>query len=299
MNVKSLTRALIIASVFAPGLLFAQHHKEKLPPVLFEHLRLNVADKEASAKWYVEHVGLEIIPAENKDLVYVADKDHNFMIEFSSIPGVRQTYSDVDLNAFHLAFEGHATIEAVAEKMLKNGATQLGEIYRNKVGDYVLNLQDPNGFAAQLIHRVDAFYPQPVKSTIRFEHFAFNTTNQMVSALWYVQFMDLTIPWSKDIGKANNNYRTYRVPYIGDVEERMSLELFGKDLDCSLNHMPHNVIHMAFATEEPEKLAKRMVQGGARQVGGKRVESNGDIIIDLYDPRGVPLRLVKRKVPIL
>ena len=299
MNMKMLTRTLIITALFMPGLLFAQHHKEKLSPVLFEHLRINVADKEAAAKWYVENVGLEVIPSDNTDVVYVADKDHNFMLEFSSVPGLRNTYSDVDLNAYHLAFEGHATIEAVAEKMLKNGATQLGEIYRNKVGDYVLNLQDPNGFAAQLIHRVDAFYPDPVKSTIRFEQFAFNTEDQMLAALWYVQFMDLTIPWSKDIKADNNNYRTYRVPYIGDIEERMSFELFGKDLECALNNMPHEVIHTAFSTDEPEKLAKRMIHGGARQVGEKRIEANGDIVIDLYDPRGVPLRLIKRKTPIL
>jgi hypothetical protein len=79
----------------------------------------------------------------------------------------------------------------------------------------------------------------------------------------------------------------------------MSLELFGKDLDCSLHNMPHEVIHVAFTTDEPEKLAKRMIHGGARQVGVKRVEPNGDVIIDLYDPRGAPIRLIKREKPIL
>ena len=277
----------------------AQHRKEKLPPALFEHLHINVADKEASAEWYVEHVGLERLPTDNPEVVCVADKDHNFMIEFSSVPGIRNTYSDIDLNAFHLAFEGHETIEDVAAQMLAHGAVRLGEIYRNKVGDYVLNLQDPNGFSVQLIHRVDAFYPQPVKSTIRFEHFAFNTTNQMVSALWYVQFMDLSIPWSKDIKKDKGNYRNYRVPYIGDAEDRMSFELFGKDLACALNGLPHEVIHIGFTTDEPEKLAKRMIHGGARQAGEKQIRPNGDTVINLYDPRGVPLQLIKRRKPLI
>jgi hypothetical protein len=274
--------------------------KENLSPVLFEHLHLNVANKEATAKWYVENVGLEIIPTDNRSVIYVADKDRNFMFEFSSIPGIRNNFSDIHIDSFHAAFEGHKTIEAVAEKMLAHGAKQLGEIYRNKVGDYVLNLQDINGLTAQLIHRVDPFYSKPVKSTIRFEHMAYNTPDQMLTALWYVQFMNLTIPWSKDIEKDKNLFRNYRVPYVGDTEQRMSIELFGKaDVPCAFYNLPHDVIHIAFHTNEPERLANQMVFGGAKQVGEKRVEANGDIIIDLYDPRGAPFRLIKRTKSIL
>ena len=212
------------------------------------------------------------------------------MFEFSSIPGLKTNYADIEIDGFHCAFEGHKSIEAVAERMLKNGATQQGDIYRNKVGDYVLNLKDINGLNVQLLHRIDPFYPKPVKSTIRFEHFAFNTLNQLQSALWYVEFMDLTIPWSKDIDKTKNMFRNYRVPYVGDVGQRMSMELFGRDIPCSFYNLPHNVIHLAFNTDEPEKLAKRMIFGGARQVGEKRIEANGDVVIDLYDPRGAPFR---------
>ncbi|TWU31217.1 VOC family protein [Novipirellula artificiosorum] len=298
MRMKSLAVASILTAIL-PNLLFAQHLKEELSPARFEHVRINVADKEATAKWYVDNVGLEIIATNDSDVVFVADKDHNFMIELCSIPGLKNTYFDVDLNSYHLAFEGHKTIEAVAEKMLKNGAEQVGDIYRNQVGDFVLNLRDPNGFAAQLIHRVDAFFPKPVKSTIRFEHFAFNTEDQKISALWFVQFMDLTIPWSKDIDVAQNDFRNYRVPYIGDVDNRMSLELYTKDIDCALNNMPHEVVHVAFTTLEPQRLAKRMVHGGGKQVGEARVEANGDVVVDLYDPRGVPIRLIKRKNRIL
>lgn len=300
MNNKLFLALKVMVACCLPHLASAQHMKEKLPPVQFEHLRVNVADKEATAKWYVENVGLEIIPTKNKSVVYVADKDHNFMFEFSSIPGLRTNFHDIHIDGFHCAFEGHKTIEAVGERMLKNGATKLGEIYRNLVGDYVLNFKDINGLNAQLLHRVDPFYPKPVKSSIRFEHFAFNTPNQMLSALWYVEFMDLTVPWSKDIDKTNRMYRNYRVPYVGDVGQRMSFELFGKpDVECSLYNLPHEVIHIGFSTDEPEKLAKQMIFGGARQVGEKRIEANGDVVIDLYDPRGAPIRLIKRQKSVL
>lgn len=269
----------------------AQNRKEIISPVKLEHLRINVPDKDATARWYVANVDLEIVPSDNKNVVCVADKDHNFMLELSEIPGIRNTYWDVSIDAFHLAFEGHKSIKGVSEKMLSNGGVQEGELSTNKVGDYVMNVRDPNGFVSQLIHRVNPFYSQPKNSTIRFEHFAFNTPDQKNAALWYVEFMGLIIPWSKDIDKTNSN-RNYRVPYVGDYENNMSLELFGKDLECTLSNLPHEAIHIAFLSEEPEKLAKRMIYGGAVQIGNTRVEENGNIIIDLYDPNKVPLRLI-------
>jgi len=297
---KTLSRSIILVLFLIPLIVNAQNEKEALSQVKFEHLRINVADKEATAKWYVENVGLEIIPSNNKEVVYVADRDHNFMIEFSSIPNLKTTYFDIHIDAFHLAFEGHKTIEAVAEKMLANKGIQEGVLYRNLIGDYVMNVRDPNGFTSQLIHRVNPFFAKPVKSTIRFEHFAYNTPDQKTSALWMIEFMDLNIPWSKDIDTTKNNYRNYRVPYVGDAARSMSLELFGKkEVDMTFAKMSHQECHIAFTTDDPEKLAKRMVYGGAKIIGGVQKSPGGDIIIDLSDPSGFPIRLIKRNKAIL
>jgi len=297
---KTLSRSIILVLFLIPLIVNAQNEKEALSQVKFEHLRINVADKEATAKWYVENVGLEIIQSNNRELVYVADKDHNFMLELSSIPKIRNTYFDIHIDAFHMAFEGHKTIEAVAEKMLANKGVQEGALYRNLIGDYVMNVRDPNGFTSQLIHRVNPFFAKPVKSTIRFEHFAYNTPDQKTSALWMIEFMDLNIPWSKDIDTTKNNYRNYRVPYVGDAARSMSLELFGKkEVDMTFAKMSHQECHIAFTTDDPEKLAKRMVYGGARIIGGVQKSPNGDIIIDLTDPSNFPIRLIKRNKSIL
>ena len=297
---KPFIKTSLIALFFIPVLVFAQNTKEILTPVKFEHLRINVADKEATAKWYVENVGLEIIPSKNKEMVYVADKDHNFMLELSSIPNIRNTYFDIHIDAFHMAFEGHKTIEAVANKMLANKGVQEGALYRNLVGDYVMNVRDPNGFTSQLIHRVNPFFAKPVKSTIRFEHFAYNTPDQKITALWMVEFMDLNIPWSKDIDTTKNNYRNYRVPYVGDAARSMSLELFGKkEVDMTFAKVSHQECHIAFLTNDPEKLAKRMVYGGSKIIIPARKETNGDVIIDLVDPSNFPIRLIKRAKPVL
>jgi hypothetical protein len=297
---KALKQSILFVLLIVPAIVFAQNEKEVLSPVKFEHLRINVADKEATAKWYVENVGLEIIPSNNKEVVYVADKDHNFMLELSSIPNLKNTYFDIHIDAFHMAFEGHKTIEAVADKMLANNGVQEGSISRNLIGDYVINVRDPNGFTSQLIHRVNPFFAKPVKSTIRFEHFAYNTPEQKTAALWYVEFMDLNVPWSKDIDTTKNNYRNYRVPYVGDAGRNMSLELFGKpEVAMTLAQMKHDEVHIAYTTNEPEKLAKRMVYGGAKIVTPVRKESNGDVIIDMVDPYNFPIRLIKRAKPVL
>ena len=293
---KTLKQEILLILLIFPVFIFAQNEKEVLTPVKFEHLRINVADKEATAKWYVENVGLEIIPSKNKEVVYVADKDHNFMLELSSIPNLKNTYFDIHIDAFHMAFEGHKTIAAVAEKMLANKGTQEGVLYQNKIGDYVMNVRDPNGFTSQLIHRVNPFFAKPVKSTIRFEHFAYNTPDQKIATLWYVEFMDLNVPWSKDIDTTKSNYRNYRVPYVGDVGRNMALELFGKkEVDMTFAKMSHEECHIAFTTNDPEKLAKRMVYGGAKIIGEVQKSSNGDTIIDLVDPCNFPIRLIKRK----
>jgi hypothetical protein len=297
---KTLTQAILSVLLFVPLFVFPQNEKEVLSPVKFEHLRINVADNEATAKWYVDNVGLEIIPSSNKEVVYVADKDHNFMLELSSIPNLKNTYFDVHIDAFHMAFEGHKTIAAVAEKMLANNGTQEGTLYQNKIGDYVMNVRDPNGFTSQLIHRVNPFFAKPVKSTIRFEHFAYNTPDQKTTALWLVEFMDLNVPWSKDIDTTKNNYRNYRVPYVGDAARSMSLELFGKkEVDMTFAKMSHQECHIAFAVNDPLKLAARMVYGGAKRIGDVQKCTNGDVIIDLVDPSNFPIRLIKRKHPVL
>ena len=62
---KTLKQTILFILFFLPAVVFAQNEKEVLAPVKFEHLRINVPDKEATAKWYVENVGLEIIPSKN------------------------------------------------------------------------------------------------------------------------------------------------------------------------------------------------------------------------------------------
>ncbi len=298
MKIPNFVLAIIVGLL--PSATHANNEKQGLPDLKFEHLRINVPNKEDTARWYVDHVGLEIISTERKDMIYVADKDRYFMFEFTSIPNIRNKYFDVHLDALHVAFEGQKSIESVAESMLAHNGVQEGITYRNEIGDYVINVRDLNGFVAQLIHRVNPFYSKPVKSNIRFEHLAFNTPDQKTSALWFIEFMELEIPWSKDIDVKQHQFRNYRVPYVGDASRSMSFELFGKsEVDTTFAKMKHEECHIAFASIDPEKAAKQMIYGGAKMIGELRKDSNGDEFVDLVDPYGFPIRLIKRITPIL
>jgi hypothetical protein len=288
---KYLVRALSCIVLLSSFGVLAQK-EETRSSISFEHLHINVKDKEATAKWYIENIDLEELPTSNLDVSYVTDKDSNFKLELSSYTGFKNTYEDIEVSDFHLAFEGHKSIKSISDKALSNGGKQLGDLYTNKIGDYVLNLKDINGFNLQLIHRVNAFYSQPEKSVIRFEHFAFNTEDQKIAALWYVEFMDLLIPWSKDIIKDKNNLRTYRVPYIGDMDRNMTFELFSKDVPRSLMNLTHKVIHIAFKVSDIAIVSERMVYGGAKKVNELKDKTGSLIQVDLYDPQGTPIRLL-------
>jgi len=61
----------------------------------------------------------------------------------------------------------------------------------------------------------------------------------------------------------------------------------------------HQECRIAFATNDPEKLAKQMVYGGAKIVSPAQKDSNGDIIIDLVDHSNFQIRLIKRNKPVL
>ncbi|MEX2428829.1 MAG: hypothetical protein WD577_11335 [Bacteroidales bacterium] len=58
---------------FLPINNFSQNLKEELKAIRFEHLRINVPDKEATAKWYVDNVGLEIISSSDEEVIYLRD----------------------------------------------------------------------------------------------------------------------------------------------------------------------------------------------------------------------------------
>ena len=305
------------------------------PATEFEYVHINVPDKMETADWYVKYLDMEKVASSDTSVIYLTDKDHNFMIEFGSDSTLKNTHNEVPFDAYHLAFNAKQGQIALGKTLIANGAKSVNRKGQptvdlpadslpnatsnpsiNTQGDYVYRFKDKNGMNVELVRRVDPFYPVGMKSDLRFEHFAFNVKNQLVSALWYTEAMGLTQPWSKDINTSTNFISNYRVAYVGDVEKRMTLEIYADtaklytsiDSSYSYHNLSHGVIHIGFSTNNPDSLAKFMIKLGAKgkvpvadlvNKYDKVTLANGDEYVDLRDPRGAPIRLIKRKLKLL
>jgi|SRR5208283_502167 len=267
--------------------------------IRFEHLGLNCVDQIVTADWYMKYMGLvELWQKDNRRVIYIGDSDGNFALELYA-KEAKDKLSNLNTDAFHIAFEGN-NIEALAKKMIEGGAVQIGKTITNAIGDVVIDIADPWGNKLQLVHRKEPFFTKPVKSSLRFEHIGLNVENQMITALWYCEFMGLSIPFSKDPTGPNKS-SNYRAPYVGDPSGHMSLELYSKPKAAVGNYgaLDTTVSHLAFAVNDAAAVAAKMVKGGATQLAAPISNSVGDVVIDLRDPWGINIQLVQRKAPFL
>jgi predicted enzyme related to lactoylglutathione lyase len=268
-------------------------------PIRFEHLGLNCVNQIETADWYMKYMGLvELWQKDNRRVIYIGDADGNFSLELYT-KEAKDKLSNLNTDAFHIAFEGN-DIEALSKKMIEGGSIQIGKTSVSAIGDVVIDIADPWGNKLQLIHRKEPFFTKPVKSSLRFEHIGLNVENQMVTALWYSEFMGLVIPFSKDPTGPNKS-SNYRAPYVGDPSGHMSLELYSKPKTAVGNYgaLDTTASHLAFAVNDAATVAAKMVKGGATQLATPNVNTVGDVVIDLRDPWGVNIQLVQRKAPFL
>ena len=124
----------------------------------FEHVALNVSEPVAMAKWYEEHLGLEIVNAldETPYTRFLRDSDGNMMLEiYSNPPEMVPNYADMDPLILHIAFESENPRED-GEELLKAGAALVSE-KETEDGSHFVMLRDPWGLPLQLARRGSAF----------------------------------------------------------------------------------------------------------------------------------------------
>jgi len=120
-----------------------------------EHVALNVSDPNATGRWYVEHLGLTIVRRvmEPPWAHFLADDSGTVMLEIygnTDFPvGATETSPPA---ALHFAFVS-ANVPADAERLVKAGATMIGEIDEMANGDVLAMLRDPWGVPIQLVKR--------------------------------------------------------------------------------------------------------------------------------------------------
>jgi glyoxylase I family protein len=122
----------------------------------FEHLAINVQDKEQVAQWYNDHLGAQVAREVPGNMIFLKDDRGTVFLEIFSNPTAPvQNWSEVHYLTFHIAFEAEDP-KTKAEYLLSHGAS-LEEAYREAGGDQLIMLRDPFGIPLQLIKRAVPF----------------------------------------------------------------------------------------------------------------------------------------------
>lgn len=128
---------------------------------------------------------------------------------------------------------------------------------------------------------------------MKIEHLAFNVTDPLNMARWYVEHLGLTV-----------KRRTVEAPYahfLADDSGTVMLEIYGNPnasrLDFPTVQPP--ALHLAFLSADLTADVKRLVAAGATIVADVHVLETGDTFAMLRDPWGVSLQLVKRLSPMI
>jgi glyoxylase I family protein len=124
----------------------------------FEHFALNVPVARASAKWYVDHLGMKVVRRldEPPYTAFLADDTGRVIIEFYTNTSVAvPDHPSAHPLSFHVAFVAdHAA--AIRARLEAAGAT----LFKEDVlpdGTQLVMLRDPWGVPVQLCQRAKPF----------------------------------------------------------------------------------------------------------------------------------------------
>lgn len=128
---------------------------------------------------------------------------------------------------------------------------------------------------------------------MKIEHLAFNCTDPLNLARWYVEHLGLIV-----------KRRIMEAPYahfLADDSGTVMLEVYGNPDAPSLNfpEVQPPALHLAFLSADLTVDVKRLVAAGASIVADVHTLPSGDMFAMLRCPWGVPLQLVKRLTPMI
>jgi catechol 2,3-dioxygenase-like lactoylglutathione lyase family enzyme len=119
-----------------------------------EHVAINVPDPAGQAEWFVQHLGMRIVVASTTppSMHFVADDDGTMIELYNNTAAPMPDYANLNPFNLHFAFAS-AAIEQDRTRMLAAGATPVGEITTNAVGDKLCFLRTPWQVPFQFVQR--------------------------------------------------------------------------------------------------------------------------------------------------
>ncbi len=91
------------------------------------------------------------------------------------------------------------------------------------------------------------------------------------------------------------------VRFIADGSGKVMLEVYNNPEARvpDYNAMDPLHLHVAFTCDDPGPTAQRLVRAGATLVSGPETKPNGDELVMLRDPWGLPIQLCRRASPMV
>jgi catechol 2,3-dioxygenase-like lactoylglutathione lyase family enzyme len=121
-----------------------------------EHVAVNLPDPQAAAAWYVEHLGMKVLRAQDEPpyMTFIADSDGKGVLEiYRNEEATIPDYPNQSPLVVHIAFLADTDLEAIRERLSAAGATVAEDIRPTPAGDHLLMMRDPWGLAIQFVRR--------------------------------------------------------------------------------------------------------------------------------------------------
>ncbi len=119
-----------------------------------EHVAINVPDPAGLAEWLVQNLGMRIVVASTVApyMHFVADEAGSMIELYNNPAAPMPDYANMDPFNLHFAYAS-ADIEADRARVIAAGATAVGEITTNAVGDKLCFLRTPEQVPFQFVQR--------------------------------------------------------------------------------------------------------------------------------------------------
>jgi catechol 2,3-dioxygenase-like lactoylglutathione lyase family enzyme len=125
-----------------------------------EHFAINVKEPREMAAWYVEHLGLHTIRADQEApyITFLADDENETILEiYANQAGEFLDYTNMSVFTFHIAFAVE-DIQAVCNRLITAGASPKGEIITLANGDLAGFVTCPWGITLQFLQRINPLF---------------------------------------------------------------------------------------------------------------------------------------------
>jgi glyoxylase I family protein len=128
---------------------------------------------------------------------------------------------------------------------------------------------------------------------MKIEHTAYQVADPVSVARWYVTHLGMTLKRSQT--------ESPFVHFVADEADAVMLEFYNNPAVEVPNYreLHPSVFHLAFTASDVAGVRARLLAAGATPEGEVTVTPAGDELTMLRDPWGLPLQILKRKVPMI